>query len=663
MRRDLSICLLLAGVTLAIYWPVRNFDLFQCDDPLFLKFNPEIQSGLNGHSLAWTLTGVVADNWHPLTNLSFVAGHQLWGTNPGAEHLVNAVIHALNAALLFLLLRQLTGAVWRSTLVAALFAWHPLRVESVAWIAERKDVLSVFFFLLTLWAYARYAQGAMNRKHGGETFNIQHPTSNARWSYWSAVFFFALGLMSKGTLVTVPFVLLLLDLWPLRRFRIYDLPVLSILRSRATAEDGRSNTAEGGRFTIAPLLREKIPFFALAAAGCVITFIVQHGHANTPSLEQLGPGIRLENIIVSYVRYLAWTGWPANLAAFYSFPRDGHFYLALWPGWEIGAAALLLAGVSALCLTQIVRRPYLAVGWFWYLGTMVPVIGFVQIGSQGMADRYTYIPLIGPVISLVWLVSEKWPARILARALLAALATAALAGCILQTRHQLQFWENTGTLSQHEIDVTGENPQAEYYLGLGLEQKGDLRGAMAHYQNAMTSQPRFRDAFYAMGRLLSQQGNWTEAVKTYGLLLQIDPDDFTSHLALAATLPHLGREAEAVSHLKAAMQTCPDAPDAMNNLAWTLATSGDAGLRDGAQAVKYAERACDLTGYKQTITVGTLAAAYAEAGRFEEAVATAQKACALAGQSGAPDLLQKNRELLELFRAHQAYHESAPTGQ
>ena len=643
MRLKIFICFLLVGITFALYWPVRNFDLILNDDPSFLTYSPEIRSGLNGHSLAWVMTGVVAANWHPVTNLTFILGHQFWGINPGAEHLVNAAFHALNAALLFLVLLRLTRCPWRCAVVAALFAWHPLRVESVAWIAERKDVLSVFFMMLTLWAYASYAQKKA-------TLNPQPSTLNAQRFYWLAVIFFALGLMGKAMLVTLPFVLLLLDVWPLGRISEFGVRS-SKLKKKNTPQPSTLNPQLAG------LLLEKWPFFALAAAFSVITFLVQRGEAATPSLAQLGLGLRLENIIVSYVRYLAWTVWPANLAAFYSFPFDSHFYLALWPAWLIVLAAVLLVGVSVLCLRQIVRRPYLAVGWFWYLGTMIPVIGLVQVGGQGMADRYTYIPLIGPVISLVWLISENWPARILPRTLLTAVTLSALAGCLLQTRHQLQFWKNTETLSQHTIDVTGENPRTEYILGLGLEQKGDIRGALIHYRNALTSQTSVLGAYYSMGRLLSQLGQWADAARIYSTLLGSNPEDFTCHLGLATTLPHLGRTAEAVTHLKTALQNCPDTPDAMNNLAWTLATSSDAELRDGAQAVKHAERACELTHYRETMMVGTLAAAYAEAGRFDEAISAAQKACALATAAGQNDLLQKNQELLELYRRHQPYHE------
>ena len=635
MRRNVFICLLLAGITLALYWPAGSYDVVFYDDTSFTD-NPEVQSGLNGQSFAWAMTGVVAANWHPVTSLSFVLTHQFFGTNPGAEHLVNVFFHAANAALLFLVLWQLTRATWRSAAAAALFAWHPLRVESVAWIAERKDVLCGFFVLLTLWSYARFAGG--DRVHPPAPGSGATRSSKSKVNYWLALLFFAMALMSKAMAVTLPFLLLLLDVWPLGRIQNSKFKIKSLK----------------------PLLVEKIPFFALTAVFCVVTFLVQQHSEATPSLSELGLGIRLENIIVSYLRYVGWSLWPANLAMFYSFPFDSHFYLALWPGWEIAAGALVLAGTSVLCVKQLFQRPYLAVGWFWYLGTMVPVIGFVQVGSQGMADRYTYIPLIGPVISLVWLVSEQWGATFFRKAMIVVPTAVVLAASIFQTRHQLQFWKNTETLTKHTIEVTGENPRAEYIAGLGLEHAGRIAEAMVHYRNAMTSQPTVKEAYYAMGRLLGQQGNWTLAEQAYLLMLQNNPNDFNAHLGLVNVLPHLGRPAEAETHLKAAVQNCPDEPEALNNLAWTLATSNDAGLRDGAQAVKCAERACQLTGYRKTIVVGTLGAAYAEAGRFDEAIATAQKACDQAEKSGETNLLQKNQELLELYRQHQPYREATP---
>jgi tetratricopeptide (TPR) repeat protein len=670
VRRSIIISLLLAGITLAIYWPARHYAVVFYDDTFFTD-NPEVQSGLNAQSFRWALSAVVAANWHPVTTLSFVLTHQFFGTNAGAEHLVNGVIHALNAALLFLVLEYMTGKVksgkrkaengngnatsenasarwdarptnttWQCAAAAALFAWHPLRVESVAWIAERKDVLCGFFVLLTMGAWTRH------------TNESGKPAWRSGY-YWLALGCFAFSLLSKAMAVTLPFVLLLLDVWPLKRIQNSGFRIQNWKR----------------------LVWEKIPFFLLALIFSVVTFLVQRGDAATPSLQELGPGLRLENIIVSYWRYLGWSVWPGQLAMFYSFPYDSHSYLALWPGWVIVSAALLLGLVSVLCVRQLGRRPYLAVGWFWYLGMMVPVIGLVQVGSQGMADRYTYLPLIGPVISVVWLVAGSLQSlrslrtatnvtldptlQRTAKALLATLLTLILAADIFLTRHQLQFWKNSEILSQHTIEVTGENTRAEYILGLSLERAGHIDEAMLHYRNAVSAQPRITDAFAAIGRLFSQQGNWAMAEKTYAAMLGDNPNEFAAHLGLAIALPHLGRGTEAAPQLQAALKNCPDSPDTLNNLAWTLATSSTPEIRDGAAAVKCAERACALTGYRETVMVGTLGAAYAEAGRFDEAVATAQKACALATGLGKTELLNINQQLLELYRQQQPYREPA----
>ena len=680
MRRNIIICLLLAGITLAIYWPVRNFDLICFDDPYFLTDSPEVRSGLNWHSFRWAMTSVVATNWHPVTSLSFVATHQLFGSNPGVEHLVNGVFHMANAVLLFLLLKRLTGGTWRSAMVAALFAWHPLRVESVAWISERKDMLNGFFFLLTLLFYTRFAQatslrtGTLNAKSGDKGSGVWRPGSG---DYCLALVFFALGLMSKAMLVTVPFLLLLLDIWPLGRLRIVDcglrsqknsVPQLSGATTGRVETDRRREQSEGGstpwrdeakRRRLNHLLFEKWPFFALSVLFCVITFMVQQRSPAMPSLDRLGLGIRLDNVIVSYLRYLGKTVWPVDLAAHYPLPLNDRSYLALWPDWQILAAALLLVGVSFLCVCQLARRPWLAVGWFWYLGTMLPVIGLVQVGGQGMADHYTYIPMIGPAISLVWLAAEKWNSGRFARVLLTTAAVVVLAANILVTRHQLQHWKNTVSLFRHTVAVTGENTMAEYILGLGLEQEGHISEAMVHYRIAMTLSPTIKEAFYRMGVRLVQMGKWAEAKQVYSALLTYLPDDMTGHLGLAVTLSHLGRKTEAIGHLRAVLQQDSDNPDVLNNLAWMLATDSNAGVRDGREAVRLAERACELTHYDVTILVGTLAAAYAETGRFDEAIATAEKACALASAAGDQGLLKKNQELLALYQKHQSYHEPA----
>ncbi len=402
MRLKIFICLVLAGVTLGIYWPARHFDFIYYDDLLFLT-EPALAAGLSGAGLKWVLAGVVAGNWHPVTNLTFLLMHRFWGDNPGAEHLLNALIHAANAVLLFLVLVKLTDAltsplpsplpldgsgegtaregftsffkanllpssqrnIWLCATVAGIFAWHPLRVESVAWIAERKDVLFIFFMLLTFLCYAGYAEG------GG-----RNGESKGRKMYYGlALFFFALSLMSKAMSVTLPFLLLLLDYWPLGRFN------QGSTESRPTIK----------------LIIEKIPFFALAVFFSLLTFHIQKTHYAISTLEYLGLGGRLENATLSYVNYLGKFFWPSKLALLYPYPSS-------FDGVEVLLGVLLLLAISALCLLQLSRRPYLAVGWFWYLGTMVPVIGLVQVGIAGMADRYTYLPLIGPAISVVWLV-------------------------------------------------------------------------------------------------------------------------------------------------------------------------------------------------------------------------------------------------------------------
>jgi protein O-mannosyl-transferase len=628
MRRNLFICLLLAGVTLAIYWPARNYDVVNFDDKLFVTDNPDIAAGLNWHSFVWAMTSITAANWHPVTSFSFVLTHQFFGTNPGAEHLVNISFHAANAVLLFLVLLQMTGATWRSAIVAGIFAWHPLRVESVAWISERKDVLFFFFMLLSLSCYARYAQKRSKAKFDPPVSAIRPGTRD----YGLALLLFALGFMSKAMIVSLPFLFLLLDYWPLRRMT-----------------NGEFRTAN-----LKPLLLEKIPFFVLAIFFSALTFWIQQNHGAVVSWERLGLMGRICHAIMFYVQYLLKLFRPVNLAVFYPYPRIRDV-LKIWLG------GLWLLAISAFCVRQIFRRPYLAVGWFWYLGTAVPIIGLVQVGGQAMADRYTYLPLIGPVISLVWLISDWVKSKSLRKFLLAPMTMVVLAVCVILTRRQLQFWQNTVKLFEHAIAVTPENAEAQFGLAVGIEDEGRVNGAILHYRIAVEINPQDYRAHYRLGDCYKKEGRWDLALQEYNLAFaaDINPDDYIAHLHLADALSHLGRNQEALSHLDEALRIKPDSPQTMNNFAWLLATCPDANIRDGARAVQLAERACELTGYQMTVYIGTLAAAYAEAGRFDDAIAAAQKACALAKESGEQDLLQKNQELLELYRAHRPYHESA----
>lgn len=585
LRLKILLSLVLAGVTLAIYWPTRHFDMILYDDPLFI-ISSGATAGLNWTGLTWVITGIAANNWHPVTNLSFLLMHQFFGINPGAEHLVNTLFHAANTVLLFLLLTRLTGAIWRGVLVAAIFSWHPLRVESVAWIAERKDVLFAFFMLLSLLCYTAYAHSRQNPKRGARL-----PPSPFRHSqYHLALLFFLLSFMCKGTVVTLPLLLLLLDAWPLQRFN--------------------RSTARG-------LFLEKIPFFALAVLFCVFTFWVHKAHADVMSLEHYELSARVENATLSYVNYLGKLFWPANLAVFYPYP--GSFDAA-----RVALNALLLLAISALCLLQFSRRPYLAVGWFWYLISMLPVIGFVQVGAQAMADRHTYISLIGPVISLVWLVAG-WAQTKWLRRFLGATAAILIAGCIFLTEWQLQFWQNTVRLFEHDVAVTPASAIPQCPLGTGLEEQGLLRPAAVHFRMELAMHP---DYFH-----------------------------YLASYYLADLLWRSGHYHEAETNMEASARLNPANLQAMNGLAWMLATAPDPSARDGARAVQIAGSVCNQTHYQNTRFVGTLAAAYAEAGRFDDAIATAQKAIAMAQQDGETELLQRNRELLQVYLAHKAYHE------
>ena len=634
MRLKIFIGLLLAGITLAIYWPVTHYGLVYYDDPLFLE-NAEIQSGLNWHSFAWAFTSVMIANWHPITNLSFVLDHQFFGTNPGAEHLVNLLFHTANAVLLFLVLSRMTNSPWRSAIVAAIFAWHPLRVESVAWISERKDVLFGFFLLLSLYCYVKAATSDKCRGTNSDFSTI----GLSPW-YWPALFFFALSLMSKAMAVTLPFLLVLLDFWPLKRVAGGERPVARFPKFRG-------------------LIVEKVPFFALTGIFCALTFEIQKKFAAMSSLNQVGIGDRIGNVVMSYWRYLAKMVWPVDLAVIYPHPSSSFETQLWWPDWQLWAGAALLLLISGLFIKLILRKPYLAVGWFWFLGTMLPVIGLVQVGETAMADRYTYLPLIGPAIALVWGISEILARGIFQKLFRGFLTAASLAVVIILTHRQIGFWKDTVALFAHAIAVTGENPSAECGLATGLEHENREGSAMVHYRVALGIVPGYREAQYHLARLLARNGHWPEAAENFSEIVGNSPSDFEAQLGLSGALAQLGRAAESVEHLETALQYAPDSTEVLNNLAWMLATSSDASLRDGKRAVELAERACELSHYKKTIYVGTLAAAYAEAGRFDDAIVTAQKACALAEKAEDQTLLQKNQQLLELYRAHKPFHESA----
>ena len=585
MCRPAFLCLLLAIATLAVFLPVARQGFVSYDDSDYVTENAHVLSGLTRANVVWAFTTGHASNWHPVTWLSHMLDCQLFGTRAGAQHLVSVGFHIANALLLLLLLRRMTGALWRSALVAALFALHPLHVESVAWASERKDVLSGFFFLLTVGAYVRYVEGRRARgKEPGKEMEgeraegrrpkpernpkpeVRNPKSSggrperqtgnqdaaSRFLllpppifYVAALLFLALGLMSKPMLVTLPCVLLLLDYWPLRRFE------LSTLNSQLS--------------TRLRLLAEKAPFFLLAAASSVITFIVQRkGGAVSTSLPVGG---RIANALVSYVRYIGKMFWPVDLSILY--PHPGR-----WLAWQVIASAALLLAIFVAVLRLARGRPYLAVGWLWFCGTLVPAIGLIQVGIQSMADRYTYLPLIGLFIMLVWWINELIPERPWRGQALAAGGVSVLAACALLTVRQIQFWRDSEALFGHAVKVTRNNYLAYNNLGFYLSGQGRPAEAMENYRQSLKINPAYDDALNNLGYALAGQKKYAEAIPLYEAALRIRPNHAEVHNNLGNALSEVGKIDEAIQHYLVALAQKPDHADAHNNLGIALAMKG-----------------------------------------------------------------------------------------
>jgi Flp pilus assembly protein TadD len=472
---------------------------------------------------------------------------------------------------------------------------------------------------------------------GGRQFQAGIWNSPGRGWFGAALVLFALGLMSKPMLVTTPFVLLLLDYWPLRRFE-----------PKTEASNLRG---------IGSLAWEKFPFFVLAAASSIVTFLVQQHGGAVAEIGAVSLEHRIANALVSYVVYIKNMFWPNVLALCYPLPPS-------IPLWMSGGAFLVLVLLSALALRQARRRPYLTMGWCWYLGTLVPVIGLVQVGVQSMADRYTYIPLVGLFVALTWAVVEwaglektgdarkKW-----ATPVLATIALTILGVCSVLTVHQVRFWKDSETLFRHSLAVTGPNPIMQASLGAALLDERKLDEAAEHLEEALRLKPDYAEALSNLGLALALQGRLDEAVANYRQSLEIKPNKVRVHYTLGLALQMQGKREEAIAEFRKALEIDPDWSPALNDLAWFLATSRDPAQRNGMEAVEFGERACRLTSYESPLMIGTLAAAYAEAGRFDDAVRTAERACDTAAKIGQPNLVKRNKELLELYRVGQAYHE------
>ena len=548
------IVLLLALTTLFVFWPVTRFGFVNYDDLAYVTENPMVQHGVTVETARWAFATTHAGNWHPLTWLSHSLDWRLYGPKAGGHHLTSLLLHMANTLLLFLVFLRMTGACWRSGILAGLFAWHPLRVESVVWVAERKDVLSTFFFLLTIWAYARYARKRAGVEVREPDAGKPPPALDPRPStldYTLALLFFALGLMCKPMVVTLPFVLLLLDYWPLQRWGA------GVRLPGASKRSGGGPTLD---LRLAwRLALEKLPFLALAGLSSVVTFIVQKHAGSVVALAELSYASRIANACISYVRYLGKMIWPARLSPLY--PFEFH-----WPMWQVVLAGLLLLGGTFFAIKTAKRRPYCFVGWFWYLGTLVPVIGLVQVGSQSMADRYTYIPLIGIFLALTWGLADILQSRVSSKVARAIIPALVLGLCIGRTREQLWHWQNTETLFRYALRLNPKNAVAYNNLGCDLIPKGRIDEAMACFKKAIQLQLRCGDPYVNLGWILAGQGKVQEAFDNYNIALTINTNDVAAHVRMGKLLVGVGSLDVGIAHFLTDVRLNPLHVDALNDL-------------------------------------------------------------------------------------------------
>ncbi|HUA68432.1 MAG TPA: tetratricopeptide repeat protein [Candidatus Saccharimonadales bacterium] len=673
-----GLCVFLAAITLAVFGRTTHYGFVNCDDGTYVYENPAVQQGLTLKGIGWAFTHFVAGNWHPLTMISYMADYQFHGLKPGGYHLTNVLLHTVAVILLFLVLEEMTGKSWRSAFVAAVFAIHPLRAESVAWISERKDVLSGVFFMLTLWAYIRYAR---------------RPFSYDRYLW--VVLALALGLMAKPMLVTVPFVLLLLDYWPLNRF---------------------SNSAGPRKgFSISRrIVFEKLPLLALSIGACVVAVLAQRSAVVLDNLPALP--LRVENALVSYVIYIWQMFYPAGLACLYPLPSAE---LALW---KVIFSLAVLVAISALVLFRTLKRPYLLAGWLWYLGMLVPVIGLVQVGLQAHADRYTYLPEIGLYLALTWLAGELFARWHCPRWLIGSAAVLAIVGLSAGAVAQISYWHDSESLWNRALVCTADNVIANNNLGEALLQKrrvdeaithfrkaleiqpdnvlaqsdlavalfqkgqvseafdhfrkalalrptdplmhynfgyallgcGQVNEAAAQFQKAVELQPDYAQDLRSLGNAALHRGQVDEAIVLFQTLVGVHPGDAEAHYILGVTYLQKGEVNKAIDHLQAVLKSQPDNADARNALAWVLATSPDPSIRNGNRAIELAQRANALSRGTNPVFLGTLAAAYAETGHFPEAIASAQQALQLAASQNNARAAAIAAALQEQLKSYQA---------
>jgi len=565
-KQILIVYIVLIVATLAVYWQVNQFDFINLDDPVYVTENKNIQSGITLNGVQWAFSTTYAQFWHPLTWLSLMLDYQLHGLNAGGYHLTNLILHLMSTLLLFWLFNRMTGAIWRSAFVAALFAFHPLHVESVAWIAERKDVLSAFFWMLTLCLYVYYTEKPVTKR------------------YLFVLLCFACGLMSKSMIVTLPLVLILLDYWPLGRLQQQKIGTnMTEVVPVSTNQERKNTKSKKGALKknvsppidrklfeakiagIIPLwqIREKIPFFIISAIFTILTLYAQY----KPSFKGFSLSSRIANVPVSFVTYLEKTFWPHELAIFYPFTDQ-------LPAWQVLGATLLIIVISAAVIVTVRRMPYLFVGWLWYAITLLPVIGIVQVGKHAMADRYTYLPLIGISVMLAWGIPSLIKRDETRKIVLFPAGAVSLAILSFLTWQQCGYWKNSTTIFRHALQVTKNNYLAHTNLGVALVKVGKTGEGISHYHDALQIKPDDSNAHYNLANAVKKQGAIDEAIAHYREAVKWNPDYSKAHNNLGVCLEAQGLRDEAIIHYRQALQIEPANQGFNFNLVMALGRKG-----------------------------------------------------------------------------------------
>ena len=597
--------------TLVAYEPIRHNGFVSYDDKGYIVYNQVVKSGIKWESLGQAFTKPHLYMWHPLTTISHMLDYELFGLNPTGHHLVSVTIHIVNVLLVFGIFRSFGGPIWLSAFIAGVFALHPIQVESVAWASERKTVLSGLFWLLTVAAYIHYARGPRL----------------SRYLLVLAIFGFCI--MTKPVVVTLPLALLLLDYWPLER-----------IGERRTEDRRRKTEEERQKASLKWLIIEKIPLLAMSAFLCVMTIIMQASGGIVPTLERLPLEYRVANMFLSYIKYIIKMIWPIGLAICYPHPR------AILSVVNVVICVILFILLTAICIYAGRRRKYVAVGWLWYLGTLVPVIGFVQSGAQGMANRYMYIPMLGLLMIIGWTAKDFIAGRPRAKTAAAAMGVLVLLSLLILTRMQVRYWENSLTLFGHDIEVTKDNILAENGYGCALSELGLVDEAQKHLQNAVRLSPAYSEARNNLASVYLKKGMLNEAIACFNEIISRNEATADIYYNLAAALEMQKKYDEAIKYYAKSLEMNPEDPAANKRMGIALLAAGKTN-----EAIGYAKRACELTGDKDAECLDALASGFAAAGKFDEAVRIAEKALNAARISGRENLIVDIQKQIELYQA------------